>query len=156
MQLTNVIIRPYLTEKSYTKRAEDCKKHAFVVNVKATKLDIKAAFEAIFDIEAVEVKTMIRKPIATRTGTAHPGWTKAMKIAYVTLPKGKDISVSKEEFEAKAKEAGKAQEVKAETKAEVKVKEVKKPEAKVEAKPEAKVETSDKKTAWRKQTNKNH
>jgi len=155
MQLTNVIIRPYLTEKSYTKRAEDKKKYAFIVNVKATKADIKAAFESIFDIEAESVATMIRKPVATRTGTAHPGYTKAMKIAYVTLPKGKDISVSKEEFEAKAKEAGKAAEVKAD--APVKVKEVKKAEpVKVEAKPEAKVETSEKKTAWRKQTNKNH
>ena len=156
MQLTNVIIRPYLTEKSYTKRAEDKKKYAFIVNVKATKLDIKAAFESIFDIAPESVSTMVRKPVATRTGTLHPGFTKAFKIAYVTLPKGKDISVSKEEFEAKAKEAGKANEVKAEPakKAEVKVKEVKKPAAE---KPAAKkVETSDKKTAWQKQTNKNH
>lgn len=151
MQLTNVIIRPYLTEKSYTKRAEDKKKYAFVVNVKATKWDIAAAFESIFDIAPEAVTTMNRKPTATRTGTAHPGFTKAFKIAYVTLPKGTDISVSKEEFEAKAKEAAaEAKEVKVEAK-EVKpvAKEVKKPEAK-------KVETTAKQTAWTKNTNKNH
>ena len=144
MQLTNVITKPYLTEKSYTKRAEDKKKYAFIVNVKANKREIAMAFESIFDINPESVTTMVRKPVATRTGTLHPGFTKAFKIAYVTLPKGKDISVSKEEFEAKAKAAS--------AKADVKVTE--KPAAKevakkpaVEVKKDEKVETSEKKTA---------
>ena len=144
MQLTNVIIKPYLTEKSYTRRAEDKKKYAFIVNINANKRDIAMAFESIFDITPESVTTMVRKSVATRTGTLHPGYTKAFKIAYVTLPKGKDISVSKEEFEAKAKAASE--------KADVKVKE--KPAAKevvkkqaVEVKKDEKIETSDKKTA---------
>ena len=153
MQLTNVIVKPYLTEKSYTKRAEDKKKYAFIVNLKATKKDIALAFAAIFDIEPESVTTMIRKSVATRTGTMHPGYTKAFKIAYVTLPKGKDISVTKEEFEAKAKAASEKATVKAVEKPAAK--EVAKKPAAVEVKKD-KVETSDKKTAWRKQTNKNH
>ena len=155
MQLTNVIIRPYLTEKSYTKRAEDKKKYAFIVNIKANKKDIALAFESIFDMAPESVTTMVRKSVATRTGTAHPGFTKAFKIAYVTLPKGKDISVSKEEFEAKAKEAAKTSDAKAEAKPVAK--EVAKPVAKeVKKAPEAKVETTAKQTAWQKNTNKNH
>lgn len=154
MQLTNVIIRPYLTEKTYTKRSENKKKYAFIVNVKATKADIALAFGAIFDIEPEAITTMVRKPVKTRTGTAHPGFTKAYKIAYVTLPAGKDIYVSKEEFEAAAKaQDGKVKEVKATEKPAAK--EVKKPEAKEVVK-EAKVETSAKKEAWKKATNKNY
>ena len=144
MQLTNVIVKPYLTEKSYTKRAEDKKKYAFIVNLKATKKDIALAFAAIFDIEPESVTTMIRKSVATRTGTMHPGYTKAFKIAYVTLPKGKDISVTKEEFEAKAKAASEKATVKAVEKPVAK--EVAKKPAAVEVKKD-KVETSDKKTA---------
>ena len=144
MQLTNVIVKPYLTEKSYTKRAEDKKKYAFIVNLKATKKDIALAFAAIFDIEPESVTTMIRKSVATRTGTMHPGYTKAFKIAYVTLPKGKDISVTKEEFEAKAKAASEKATVKAVEKPAAK--EVAKKPAAVEVKKD-KVETSDKKTA---------
>lgn len=153
MQLTNVIIKPYLTEKSYTRRAEDKKKYAFIVNTKANKKEIAMAFAAIFDIEPEAVTTMIRKSVATRTGTLHPGYTKAFKIAYVTLPKGKDISVSKEEFEAKAKAAGEKATAKAVEKPAAK--EVAKKQA-VEVKKDEKIETSEKKTAWRKQTNKNH
>lgn len=153
MELTNVIIKPYLTEKSYTKRAEDKKKYAFVVNVKANKHEIAMAFESIFDINPESVTTMVRKPVATRTGTLHPGFTKAFKIAYITLPKGKDISVSKEEFEAKAKAASEKADVKVTEKPAAK--EVTKTPA-LEVKKDEKVETSEKKTAWRKQTNKNH
>lgn len=143
MQLTNVILKPYLTEKSYSKRVEDKKKYAFIVNIKATKKDIELAFASIFDIEPEAVTTMIRKSVATRTGTMHPGYTKAFKIAYITLPKGKDIAISKEDFEAKAKQASANATVKADKPA---AKEVAKPVAK-EVKQETKVETSEKKTA---------
>jgi len=144
MQLTNVIIRPYLTEKSYTKRAEECKKYAFIVDMNATKADIAMAFASMFEIDPIAVRTMVRKSVATRTGTAHPGYTKAFKIAYITLPKGKDIAVSKEEFEAQAKDAPKADKPAAKVK-EV-AKELKKPDAKEVAKPQAEVDTA-KKTA---------
>ncbi|MCQ2747686.1 MAG: 50S ribosomal protein L23 [Mycoplasmoidaceae bacterium] len=143
MQLTNVILKPYLTEKSYSKRVEDKKKYAFIVNIKATKKDIELAFASIFDIEPEAVTTMIRKSVATRTGTMHPGYTKAFKIAYITLPNGKDIAISKEDFEAKAKQASANATVKADKPA---AKEVAKPVAK-EVKQETKVETSEKKTA---------
>ena len=142
MQLTNVIVKPYLTEKSYSKRTDDKKKYAFIVNIKANKQEIAMAFASIFEIEPESVTTMVRKPVATRTGTAHPGFTKAFKIDYVTLPKGADISISKEEFEQKAKAASEKATVKAVEK--TAAKEVKKPTA--EVKKEQKVETTAKQT----------
>lgn len=103
MQLTDIIVCPYLTEKTYAKRAEENKKYAFIVNIKANKNDIAMAFEAIFNISPLAIKTMIRKQVATKTGTIHPGYTKAFKIAYITLPKGKDIALSNEDLKTKQK-----------------------------------------------------
>ena len=154
MQLTNVIIKPYLTEKTYSKRSQAKKQYAFIVDMNANKADIALAFASIFEIEPENVKTMVRKPVATRTGTLHPGFTKAFKIAYITLPKGKDIALSKQETEEKAKaDAKKAAAKPVEAKATIKEKTT---TAKVEAKEQPKVEVQEKKTAWRKQTNKNH
>lgn len=131
MELTKVIIRPYLTEKTYAKRSADKKQYAFIVDIKADKKAIAMAFASIFNIEAESIKTMIRKPVATRTGTAHPGYTKAFKIAYITLPAGADIALSKADSEAAAKAA----------------KEIAEPKTEKVAVKEEKVETTEKKTA---------
>ncbi len=146
MQLTNVIIKPYLTEKTYSKRSQVKKQYTFIVDMKANKADIALAFASIFQIEPEEVKTMVRKAVKTRTGTLHPGYTKAFKIAYITLPKGKDIALSKEESEAKAKSDAKAAEKAKKKPAEAKAT-IKEKTAKVEAKDQPKVEVQEKKTA---------
>lgn len=101
MELSAVIIRPYLTEKSYASRGEEKKKYAFLVNIKASKGDIKLAFESIFDIMPECVHTIIRKPSKTKVASKNPGYKKIKKIAYITLPIGKDISISQEDFESK-------------------------------------------------------
>lgn len=155
MQLTNVIIKPYLTEKTYSKRSQDKKQYAFIVAMQANKFEIAQAFMAIFQIEPEAITTMVRKPVKTRTGTMHPGYTKAFKIAYITLPKGKDIALSKEESEAKTKADAKANE-KAKKPVEEPKATIKEKTSLVEAKEQPKVEVQEKKTAWRKQTNKNH
>jgi len=148
MELTKVIIRPYLTEKTYAKRSNDKKQYAFIVDIKANKDQIALAFFSIFNIEPEAVKTMVRKSVKTRTGTMHPGYTKAFKIAYITLPAGQDIALSKADTEAAVKGEKAEKAVKP-----AEAKEVKQEKLVDEDK---KVETSDKKTAWRKQTNKNH
>lgn len=125
MEISNVIVKPYLTEKSYIKRSEECKKYAFIVNIKADKNAIALAFENIFNLKPIKISTMIRKSVETKTGTAHPGMTKAFKIAYISLPKGKDIAISKEEVEEKSskmkvnKNIKEAKEIKVETKEKV-------------------------------------
>ncbi|GAA5414490.1 50S ribosomal protein L23 [Ureaplasma ceti] len=100
MELTQIIVKPYLTEKTYTVRTLNEKEViAFVVNPKASKHEIKFAFEAIYGIKAEKINTITKLPVATRTGTQKPGMTKLTKIAYVTLPAGVKLAVTKEEIE---------------------------------------------------------
>ncbi len=101
MQLTNIILKPYLTEKSYTKRSDANKKYAFLVEPKTNKKAIALAFESIFNIKPLKIMTMIRKSTTTKLGTKYPGKTKIIKIAYICLPKGKDIAITKEEEQEK-------------------------------------------------------
>ena len=101
MQLTNIILKPYLTEKTYIKRSDTNKKYAFLVAPKTNKKIIALAFESIFKIKPLKIMTMIRKSTATKLGTKHPGKTKIIKIAYISLPKGMDIAITKEEVQEK-------------------------------------------------------
>lgn len=102
MEFSRIIIRPMHTEKSYAQQNEEPKKHAFIVDINATKTDIKLAFESIYGFAPTCITTQIRKPAKIRTGTAKPGFTKRTKIAYVTLPIGKSISASEEKAETKS------------------------------------------------------
>jgi len=143
MDITRVIIKPLLTEKTYAMNSNEVKQYAFLVNPKANKHEIANAFAALYEFKPLKVNTQIRKPAKTRTMSYHPGFTKLEKIAYITLPPGKDISVGSEPVEqadtkkteqtAKAKEKGQLKEVKKP--------EAKKEETKVESKKEAKAET---------------
>ena len=89
MEFSRIIIKPVHTEKSYAQQSIEPKKHTFMVDLNATKNDIKLAFESIYGFAPIKVATQIRKPVKFRTGTANPGYTKKIKIAYVTLPIGK-------------------------------------------------------------------
>lgn len=112
MELTQIIIKPYLTEKTYTVRTANAKEViAFVVNPKASKHEIRFAFETIYGIKPEKINTITKQPVATRTGTQKPGMTKLTKIAYVTLPEGVKLAVTKEEIE-EAKEEIKEKEAK--------------------------------------------
>lgn len=157
MQLSNIIIKPYLTEKSYSGQTQTLKKYAFIVNVKANKSDIALAFKNIFNMVPVKISTMIRKSVATKTGTLHPGFTQAFKIAYITLPKGKDIAISQEDLEAKAKNAKASSKKPIEEKAkEISPASLVKDKKSTIIPTNEKVKAEDKKTGWQKSTNKNY
>ncbi len=87
MQLTNIILKPYLTEKTYIKRSDTNKKYAFLVAPKTNKKTIALAFESIFKIKPLKVMTMIRKPIATKLGTKHPGKKNSKNCLYLLAKK---------------------------------------------------------------------
>lgn len=149
MDITRVLIKPLLTEKTYAMNSNDVKQYAFLVNPKANKHEIANAFAALYEFKPLKVNTQIRKPGKTRTMSYHPGFTKLQKIAYITLPPGKDISVGSEpvgtdkkkiEQTAKAKEKGQLKEVK-KPEATPRVKTEAKPKVKIEAKPNAEAET---------------
>lgn len=139
MDITRVLIKPLLTEKTYAMNSNEVKQYAFLVNPKASKHEIVNAFAALYEFKPLKVNTQIRKPAKTRTMSYHPGFTKLEKIAYITLPPGKDISVGSEPVETNTKKT--EQTTKAKEKGQLK--EVKKPEAKLETKvePKAKAET---------------
>lgn len=91
MELTRVILHPYTTEKTYSIRNKsEHETLTFIVDKNANKYQIREAFIAIFGL----------KPLKIRTSTARPGYTKAKKIAYVVMPVGVKVAVSKEEVEA--------------------------------------------------------
>ena len=123
MDITRVLIKPLLTEKTYAMNSNKVKQYAFLVNPKANKHEIANAFAALYEFKPLKVNTQLRKPSKTRTMSYFPGFVKLQKIAYITLPPGKDISVSSQEAESKqnkekiaatekAKEKGKLKEVK--------------------------------------------
>ena len=102
MEITRVIIKPYLTEKTYSLK-ENFEKQVitFLVDPRANKHQIENAFIAIYGVKPEKINTVNKKPARMRTGTLTPGYTKFKKVAYVVLPKGTKIALTEEE----AKEA---------------------------------------------------
>ena len=78
-----VIIRPIVTEKAFHNSSAR-KTYTFEVNKLASKLDIKDAIEALYDVKVVAVSTQNRqgKKRRTRKGV---GCTKSLKKAMVKL-----------------------------------------------------------------------
>ena len=57
MKERDIIIRPLLTEKSYSEIAN--KKYVFVVDKKANKTEIKLAIEKLFDVKVIRAAANI-------------------------------------------------------------------------------------------------
>jgi large subunit ribosomal protein L23 len=78
----DVIIKPILSEKSYDGIPN--KRYTFRVKKNATKLQIKAAVEAIFGVKVDSINTLQVSGKLKRMGK-HQGYTSSYKKAYVTL-----------------------------------------------------------------------
>lgn len=93
MTLTEVLIRPLLTEK-VTRLSEEKNQYAFEVHRDATKEDIKKAVEEKFGVKVLSVRTVNiagkRKVRFTRRGL-QVGKKPDIKKAYVTLDKESKI-----------------------------------------------------------------
>jgi large subunit ribosomal protein L23 len=79
IDLNSVVKRPLITEKS-TWEGTDRNRYAFVVDVHATKDQIKRAIENLYKVRVEGVATQIRKgkTFRTRVGESHTGqWKKA-------------------------------------------------------------------------------
>ena len=75
-----VVLRPLVTEKG-THQSERYNAYAFEVASRATKLDIRNAVEALWNVRVVDVRTQTRKgkPRRTRLKMGHTGdWKKAI------------------------------------------------------------------------------
>ncbi len=83
MNAYDVILRPVITEQSMESVAD--KKYVFQVAIDATKTDIKAAVEEIFDVKVAKVNTIRMQGKVKRTGSYPAGRRAAYKKAIVTL-----------------------------------------------------------------------
>jgi len=80
-----IIINPMITEKG-TQSSRDLNAYPFKVHVKATKPQIRAAVEKIYQVKVTDVRTANRrgKPRRTRHGrsTATSSWKKAVVVLH--------------------------------------------------------------------------
>ena len=102
--MTSVILKPVFTEKSEALKYADKKKYYFLVNIDANKAEIRNAFMSIYLTEPEAINIIRRKPVWVRTGTKPPGFSKAKKIAIITLPKGISLAMTDEEVKEDKKE----------------------------------------------------
>ena len=82
----DIIVRPHITEKSTEAAANG--KYTFVVDINATKIDVKKAVEKIFDVKVLAVNTMRYdgKKRSRRQGSGMAvGYTPKWKKAIVTI-----------------------------------------------------------------------
>ncbi|MCQ2317323.1 MAG: 50S ribosomal protein L23 [Bacteroidales bacterium] len=88
-----IIKKPIITEKM-TAISEKLNKYAFIVDVRANKLQIKAAVEELYNVNVTAVNTMRYegkfKSRYTKSGVV-AGQRDAYKKAVVTLAKGETI-----------------------------------------------------------------
>lgn len=87
----DIIVRPVITEKSTL--AGEYNQVVFEVAREASKPEIKAAVEALFDTEVVAVNTLVQKG-KTKRWRGKPYRRSDRKKAIVTLAEGKSIDVT--------------------------------------------------------------
>ena len=86
----DTILRPIITEKATL--ANENGQVTFAVPLTATKPEIKAAVEMLFDVEVKAVNTILLKG-KTKMWKGRPGRRSDMKKAMVTLVEGQTIDL---------------------------------------------------------------
>ncbi|WP_298812121.1 50S ribosomal protein L23 [uncultured Sphingomonas sp.] len=87
----DVIVAPHITEKATLLSEQNAV--VFKVASKATKPEIKAAVEALFDVSVKSVNTIVQKG-KTKRWKGAPYQRSDMKKAIVTLTEGQSIDVT--------------------------------------------------------------
>ena len=87
----DVIVSPVITEKATM--ASEQNKVVFRVAKTATKPEIKAAVEQLFDVKVTDVNTLVRKG-KTKMFRGNRGTRSDVKQAVVTLAEGQKIDVT--------------------------------------------------------------
>lgn len=88
-RILKVLRAPHISEKA-TMVSEKANTIVFKVSIDATKKEIKAAVEKLFEVEVKSVNTLITKGKTKRQG-ARQGRRSDVKKAYVILKQGQDI-----------------------------------------------------------------
>ncbi|MCP4603390.1 MAG: 50S ribosomal protein L23 [Proteobacteria bacterium] len=88
--LHNVIVRPLILTEKGEQLKEEQNKVLFEVAMAANKIEIKTAVEQLFDVQVVDINTMVVRGKPGRMGrriAKRPNWKKAI----VTLVEGDTI-----------------------------------------------------------------
>jgi large subunit ribosomal protein L23 len=95
MKLTEVLVKPILTEKANGQQ-EKLRCYAFRVNKKANKLEIKKAIEEFYGVTVTDVNTAVA-PGKNKTRYTKAGYIKGAKPSYkkafVTVAVGESIDL---------------------------------------------------------------
>ncbi len=91
MDLNQVIKGPLITEK-LDKARETQRQYSFIVDRKATKLDVARAVTAQFKVTVEGVRTLVMRGKIKRVGTSM-GKRSNFKKAFVTLKEGDKIDL---------------------------------------------------------------
>jgi large subunit ribosomal protein L23 len=89
--LSKIIIMPHVSEKSVT-IADTVRQQTFKVAQNATKAEVKAAIEKLFEVDVVNVNILNVTGKQKVFGRIR-GKRKNYKKAYVTLKEGQDINL---------------------------------------------------------------
>ncbi len=87
----DTLVRPVITEKSMV--SSEAGKVVFMVPLSATKDDVKAAVEAIFNVKVNKVNT-IKQFGKVKSFRGHQGVRSDFKKAIITLADGQNIDVT--------------------------------------------------------------
>jgi large subunit ribosomal protein L23 len=95
MKLTEVLVKPILTEKA-NKQQEKLRTYAFKVDKRANKLEIKKAVEQFYGVKVSDVNTAVapgkNKSKQTKAGLV-VGIKPSYKKAFVTVGEGDTIDL---------------------------------------------------------------
>ena len=95
MKLTEVLVKPILTEKA-NKQQEKLRTYAFKVDKRANKLEIKKAVEEFYGVKVSDVNTAVapgkNKTKQTKAGLVE-GKRPSYKKAFVTVGEGETIDL---------------------------------------------------------------
>ncbi len=90
-RLSRVLIAPHVSEKA-TRLADSARRHVFKVAPDATKREVRAAIEWLFEVKVVDVGVVNMKGKKKGLGRRR-GRRKDWKKAYVALAEGDDIQL---------------------------------------------------------------
>ena len=89
--LSQVLLTPHISEKAM-KMADELRCHTFKVAPDATKSNVRAAVELMFDVKVDHVN-IVRMEGKKKGQGRHRGRRNHWKKAYVTLTEGNDIQL---------------------------------------------------------------
>ena len=95
MKLTEILIKPILTEKANGQQ-EKLRRYAFKVDRRANKLEIKSAIEQFYGVNVLEVNTLVvpgKNKTRSTKACIISGIKSGYKKALVTVAEGETIDL---------------------------------------------------------------